>query len=396
MEKNLDLDLADFPKELELLLTLMKSKRENNNLPTVYKESLAAINWSIFLNFVMHHRVFPTIHKVLKQNGSELIPYNIIQTLNSEYQKNTFRMLYLAGETELIAKLFAGNDINTLFLKGPVLSLRLYGDISLRTSADLDVLIPINQLVKAEQILISQGYVKDDYIVTVLNDWKWRHHHLSFFHPIKRVKVELHWRLHPGPSIEPNFNELWRNRIAINLTKQEVNMLGNEDLFLFLVSHGARHGWSRLRWLEDIAQLAKQNINWEKTNNILKKYECSQIGGQALILSSQLLGTLISKEMKPLMKGTRPSKLAEEALFYIMNIINLHKEPVPKAVAIYHRHHMFSLMSSKQKLLFILSFLYPYPEDAEILPLPKKLHILYFPLRPFLWIWRKTRKKEIA
>ena len=36
-----------------------------------------------------------------------------------------------------------------------------------------------------------------------------------------------------------------------------VYILGREDLFLFLVSHGARHGWSRLRWLIDIHQIVK-------------------------------------------------------------------------------------------------------------------------------------------
>ena len=58
----------------------------------------------------------------------------------------------------------------------------------------------------------------------------------------------------------------------------------------------------------------------------------------------------------------------------------------------YHKRHLFSLMSNQQKFLFIMSFLYPYPEDAEILPLPKYLHFLYFPLRPFLWAWRKSKE----
>ena len=43
-----------------------------------------------------------------------------------------------------------------------------------------------------------------------------------------------------------------------------------------------------------------------------------------------------------------------------------------------------------------MSFLYPYPEDAEILPLPKYLQFLYFPLRPFLWAWRKTMKRALT
>ena len=53
---------------------------------------------------------------------------------------------------EQVSKWFIENEISTLF-KGPALAHDLYGDVSLRTSCDLDILIPINQLEKAERIL---------------------------------------------------------------------------------------------------------------------------------------------------------------------------------------------------------------------------------------------------
>ena len=52
-------------------------------------------------------------------------------------------------------------------------------------------------------------------------------------------------------------------------------------------------------------------------------------------------------------------------------MVNLHTDPVPEDVAKYHKRHLFSLMSNQQKIFFILSFLYPFPTDAETLPLPK-------------------------
>ena len=170
----------------------------------------------------------------------------------------------------------------------------------------------------------------------------------------------------------------------------------HEDLFLFLTSHGARHGWSRLRWLVDIDRLCKENLDWSKIISLLQKYQYTHVAGQTLVLASKLLNTPINKKNEHLILDSRANRLAQEALFYIQQFINLHDEPLPEDVASYHKKHLFSLMSFQNKILFIFSFLHPYFEDTKTLPLPSKLHFLYFPLRPFLWAWRKTRVQEMS
>ena len=389
MNKTVDLNLSKIPKELKLILEMIK----NND--KISKECQNNIDWDLFLQLVFHHRLYPLLYPKLIKMEDSSIPSKILQALSHSYRKNTFQMLRLSGEMEQVSKLFTNNDIRTLFLKGPVLASDLYGDISLRTSSDLDLMIPLNDLEKAEKLLLMLGYEKDDYIQTVLNDWTWRHHHVTYFHPEKKIKLEVHWRLNPGPAKEPHFDELWDRKRKSSLTSNPVYLLGREDLFLFLVSHGARHGWSRLRWLADIHQMTKQNIDWKNLILLLKKYQYLHVGGQALILASQLLETSLVEEMKPLISRVTSRRLAQEAIFYLEEMVNLHTDPVPENVAMYHKRHLFSLMSHQQKFFFIMSFMYPYPEDAETLPLPKYLHFLYFPLRPLLWAWRKTRKRAL-
>ena len=70
-------------------------------------------------------------------------------------------MLTLCGEMEQVSKLFTENHIPLLFLKGPVIAADIYGDISLRTSKDLDILISITHVEKAEKLLLSLGYEKE-------------------------------------------------------------------------------------------------------------------------------------------------------------------------------------------------------------------------------------------
>ncbi|MCM3574680.1 nucleotidyltransferase family protein [Mesobacillus subterraneus] len=392
MEGIYKLDLKDIPPELKLLIFILNSENEED----IYDElnSKLDIDWKLFLNLSFHHRVFPSIASKLKAIKANIVPEFVISNLNKAYRNNTINMLYLLGETEYISKLLKASHVPTLFLKGPSLAVDLYGDTSSRTSSDLDILVPIHQLEKAEEILIKSGYIKDDYFETVLNDWKWRHHHLSFFHPEKKVKVEVHWRLNPGPSFEPSFEDLWNRKRKCRVSS--VNILGKEDLFVFLVTHGARHGWSRLRWLIDIHQLLEQKVDWSKVVSLFHEYHSVSLAGHAVILSSVLLKTNIPLEMQAMSNNKKSNLLAQGALFYFKDMINLHDESLAEEVAKYHRHYLFSQMSKPQKILFILSFFHPYPEDAAIFPLPKKFHYLYFPLRPFLWALRKGKKHAVV
>ncbi|MCR8635383.1 nucleotidyltransferase family protein [Paenibacillus radicis (ex Xue et al. 2023)] len=391
MVNNYNLNLTVLTKELKLLLFLMKMENDEEVLLN-NKRLFEDIDWGQFLQLARHHRVHPIVYTALKGADKSWIPSSVVEALRMDYQKSTFQMLHLSGEMEQLSKLFTEHKIQSMVLKGPILSQDLYGDVSLRTSRDLDILIPIDDLDNAEALLLKLGYDKLVEFSTILNDWRWRHHHITFIHPVKGVTVEIHWRLNPGPAKEPSFHELWERRRLSPLTSFPVYFLGKEDLFFYLASHGARHGWSRLRWLADMDRIAKQKLDWGKINCLMQQYKCLHVGGQTIILASQLLNTPIITEMKPLLAASNSMRLAQDAIFYLKEMINLHTIPVPQHVSDYHKRHLFSLMSFQNKILFVMSFFYPYPEDAQTLPLPKAFHFLYFPLRPILWAWRKTRK----
>lgn len=385
----MEMEASLLPAELQLMAKLMQQTEIDADL-------LHKVQWEQFLELVWHHRTYPVIYKSLKASSlkHKHIPEHIVERVRREYQRNMFQMLHMTREMENICKQLSQLHIRTLILKGPVLAHELFGDVSHRTSSDLDILIPIEDLNKAEALMVQLGFEKDEYIQSVLSDWKWRHHHVTFIHSEKRLKLEIHWRLGPGPAKEPHFRELWHRKRRSQLTTSPIYMLGLEDLFMFLVSHGARHGWSRLRWLMDIHQLVAQKLQRDVLHKLMRKYQVLHVGQQAIILSTQLLGTAKITSLPE--GGQRAKKLAVDAMFYLKHMVNLHSEPLPDEISQYHKKYLFSLMSFKHKLLFMLSFLYPYPEDVDTLPLPERFHFLYFGLRPFLWVWRKTRKQAIS
>jgi len=374
--------------EMKLLLALLAANKDQNIFPLEDPEAWKQINWDLFMELSVHHRVYPYLYRTLKKFNSQ-IPARVIRQCYDMFTRNTFQMLRFTGEMESIGTLLAQNGIRCLFLKGTVIAKDLYGDVSLRTSCDLDMLVPGESLFQAEALLLKLGYVKDDYIRTVLNDWKWRHHHFVYVHPAKGLKVEIHWRLNPAPASEPSFEQLWERRRTSSLVKQPIYYLGKEDLFLFLVMHGARHGWSRIRWLLDISRFLQQAPDSDRLIELLKAHHATYIGGQALALAAELLSTPIDSRLQPLQKHEKSQKLALEAMFYVERIINLHSGHLPREEDSYHKRHQFALLEPSRKALFIMGFLFPYPEDADVLPLPRMLHFLYVPLRPVLWAWRK-------
>lgn len=392
--QSIKLDKSGIPPVLALIMDILSAESHQDFLDIEQKIAMG-VDWPLFLKYVRHHRVYPSIYKKLKQFGDNIIPPQVFQAISNDYRANTLNMLRLCSELENVSRKFHDFSIRSLVLKGPLLALEYYGDISLRTCGDLDLLIPIEELELADKILIDSGYEKEDYIQTVLDDWKWRHHHVTYIHPKKQIKIEIHWRLNPGPSMEPSFQDLWTRKSRSDFLDIPVYQLGREDLFMFLVIHGSRHGWSRLRWLLDINQLLRSDISWDSTYVLLNKYHYCHIGAQAMILSNELLGLKLTYDMQSIIKHKRAYRLAQDALYYLKTMVNLHTEPIPTNIASYHRGHLFSLMSFKQKTIFILSFFHPYPEDAQFFPLPNRLHFLYFPLRPILWALRKTKKQAI-
>ena len=380
-------DWGALPEELKAMLACMRP--HSGNPDERIRESLRDIDWNQFAELAMHHRVYPQLYA--QAEIRELIPADVRQALEQAYRRNVLQMLALSAEMESVCRALAERGVRPLVLKGPVLAKALYGDLSLRTSKDLDILIPIEDVEKAEETVAALGYAVDHKVPRVFKDWKWKVHHMSFVHPRKRIQVEIHWRLNANMGKEPSFDELWERRGTSPAAGRPVHMLGSEHLFLYLVSHGARHGWFRLRWLADIDRLARTRLNGAELAALLRRYGCLHLGGQALLLASRLLGTPVTDGMKPLLADRRARRLAQRSLRFIRTPVSLSTEPGSPELAQDYKRYLFELKTNREKLIHLARMLYPSFRDAEALPLPRRWHFLYFPLRPFIWLWRHMK-----
>ncbi len=491
------LELANWneDQELTLLLSLL-GKDVSHWQDKTAATQLREMDWVRFLRLTEHHRVVPTVYLQLKTLNHPFIPAELLRNLQAQYHRNTLRMLHLQAEAERLTRLLIAHGIRVLMLKGPALAQQLYGDVSLRTSKDIDLLIAPDDMDEAEHWMKEAGYASKSGEVRVLGSWKWKDHHASYLHPQKRVEIELHWRLHPDGGGEPSFDELWNCRKmgkaagtsrqvplgpADNRTVMTSCMytLGSEHQFLYLSAHGARHGWFRLRWLVDIDRLAVCAVDWEALLPMMRRYGGLPAGGQAWALAAALLGTPIPESMRPVSATRQAHRLALSALAFMQASVPapypiahgsgtgrlapselLHSRalaeqaearppdggasvcgtcgeaamlatsgvtsitedasnddhspmstatrcaPITPAVASSQvmtrntaaahqpvsRTYLLSLKEPRHRLWYLISRLFPSTGDSTVFPLPRQLHFLYIPLRPFLWLKRRFSK----
>lgn len=182
-------------------------------------------------------------------------------------------------------------------LKGYSLSYRLYQDPSIRKSKDLDIFIPDrDDVLKLSQILISKGWVSQGEWVNDVPRRNWfmdLKHELSLFNPETGIWLEIHWEL---DAHFLKFSQAERIRFGSKyVEKMEVmgrviNVLRPDFELIYLLVHGAKHGWFRLKWLLDIHHYPFHLVDEGQFELLVKKFQAEILVAQANELLTRYFG----------------------------------------------------------------------------------------------------------
>jgi hypothetical protein len=140
-------------------------------------------------------------------------------------------------------------------------------------------------------LLQAQGYYLPKNAQQAM-EYRRRKHALPLVRTDRQVVLDLHWHLtRPTFSGPLALTRLWDCLQPGSLLGTPVWSLPPEELLLLLVGHGTTHGWSRLGWLCDIAELlrAAPGLDWQR---VLDQAYCqggARMLGLSLHLAHQLL-----------------------------------------------------------------------------------------------------------
>jgi hypothetical protein len=278
--------------EFELLLACCSALPDGSRKDRIYQILSQSFAWGLLLRLAKHHRVVPQIYRHL----AELAPSYELDELRRAYEENVRKSLLLTGELIRILGHLESRGVDGLPYKGPVLAEVLYGDVTQRQFADLDILVRANQVPKAKAALAELGY-RPHIELSEREEQAYfaSGYEYSFDGPLGSNLLEVQWRITPRfYSVDFEVTGFFERSDQVKLAGQVCRTLRADDLFLVLCVHAAKHAWGHISLLCDIAQLVKrQPLDWDTVTRDASRLGIVRIVGITLLLVHRLLGAPI-------------------------------------------------------------------------------------------------------
>jgi Uncharacterised nucleotidyltransferase len=370
-------------------------------------------NWKEIAILSKVHRIRPVVFRVLMES---ITPTAIKEQLKKELQLNTLQNFTIASETERLIDLLAKANISAIPYKGVAYSQQFYGDISMRESSDIDLVIDPNDLPKTFKIFEQDGYhVFNLKRYTSLGQQAYTDQEKDLCYDkitsgADNFHVELHYMItHPrfgAPKTINQFDLSGSMRSVLNGGAAKF-LLPAEHFRAITLHHLLHDGLEYLKIFIDLAV----GVNG-LTRHVDLTTDHANSSTKTIRTAMDILDTTYR---------TNAIFLAMEQLFGVGTVLVKNKNKVEEDLADkivsfnlntttgrYKRHRVFSLLShykrsinnrarlirdNKQRRKFQkkywINLFMPQQADEEAVPLPGFLTPFYFLIRPIRILLRK-------
>lgn len=305
--------------------------------------------------------------------------------------------LMMVAETVRLRDALAAEGIDALFVKGLPLAMAAYGTTRLKMSLDIDVLVALDSIDAACAVLTRLGYVRQAPDASVppegVRTWVAYFKETSWVHPERRVTIDLHARLVNNARLIPDIG-LASPRATIEIAPGTgVATLSRDPLFVYLCVHGAASGWSRLKWIADLAALANDYGPDElaRLHRVAASFGVERCAAQGLLLGVDLLGLGLG-DLEAALRRARVNLLMVRMA---LTSITGRYETAP------HRHHSlggipilashFLMRAGLGHKFSELTEKLANPRDRAHARLPARLAFLYPALGIARWLTKRLR-----
>ena len=369
-----------------VFIALSLDRSKDNRIFEILEHTL---DWSLVLQIALQNGVFPLVHRKIMAFAEKQMPLEEIMRWKKLFQANTQNNFRLTWKLIEFIKLLLNNGVTCVVLKGPIYALEAYRDLALRQYSDLDILIHQSDFLKVGEILEQFGYVPTIKLDTGQKKFQLRSNN-HFLYSFQGDIFEVHWDILPPWSISHFTQEqVWSNIIPKIILEQEVYTLSPEDTILYICAHGAKHGWSQLKWIVDLAYLSQyfNEIEWLPLLKHAKQFGLYRQVCLGLLLAINLVDAEIpNKVLNQLNFNRSDQKLASQVLK------SLSKLPDNRSQISDYKFYWMSLDRWQDRLRYIFSLIFiPEETDWKKISLPENLYSAYYFLRPLRLLYKYAK-----
>jgi glycosyltransferase involved in cell wall biosynthesis len=374
--------------EIELLLCCARVELDSA-LPRIAQLVEQELDWTFLVRTALSHGVTPLLARALDRVPSDRLPGEIRDALRIHFEDNRERNEVLTRELLALLDTLAGHRVLAIPFKGPSLGVVAYGDPSLRRAGDLDLVVRENDIQVVCEVLAAAGYREltereSGRPLSPAEHAAYRRYQCeyAFVRDSDGLVVEPHWSIAPNTWALPlDYEGFWSRARPLSIGGREVPSLALEDLPLVLCVHGAKHQWTELRWICDIAALIARHPEIDWCVGLARAR--AQRSERMLLLGLGLAGRVLGTELPPPVRTRLEADHAAGALVEEVSARLFQADYKATAPSRLNRFHLRLREHLRDRIRYTLkTILTPTVEQhIRLLPLPPRLTFLHVPLK---------------
>lgn len=340
------------------------------------------LDWDAVIRLASGHGILSRLYTVINSFDGA-VPSEVNNRLETLHRENALRNLEYTQELHEVLSIFEDQSIRAIPYKGPTLAEYAYGSLDARWFGDLDILVDEDDVLRARELLLERGYTQtnakgiDPNTLVRESVFRWEQ---EFRFRKGNLRIELRFQLAGGD--QPNkrlFEDLWQRRIELSLAGRTLKGLSPEDRLLLLLRHGTKHGWFRLSWAFDVSMVLQQEIQWDEVFGRAEEYGWMTAILLGLGMTAEVTDVEVPPEVRRDISANPRARWGTSMLIAL-----LQKDPTGRAMDVDPITIVLffndSLRDSTRDLFDIIFS--PSIATYQMAPLPQKLFILYYALRP--------------
>ncbi len=248
-----------------------------------------------FSTFVRKHAVAVYLYSVLKDGHLlSALPTRLRTSLIAASDEQADKAQRLLPEIYRLRELLAGGGLDVIFMKGPFLSNRFYGDPERRSYGDIDLLVQDRAaLVRCDAALREADYLRRS--IPLFGHRAAMRFVYHYEYRSDRAKIDLHWTLRSHFSYKIDYERVWANSQSEHLHGQDYRVLSPDYVIVLLalsILGDYQKARVRLKFLLDLYMVLRvvgDDTDWDGFFDQRRREDLLTISATVLDLTLSIL-----------------------------------------------------------------------------------------------------------